>query len=506
MLIPLLQHLGAPCQATVKPKQEVALGDVIGEAEAFVSAPVHATVAGTVGVATMTTLPNGRHVRAIPIQAAEQQLGGRALWDDLFGGDWPKAHLDRHDPKQILQAVRAAGVVGMGGAGFPTHVKLTPNDKRPVDTLLVNGCECEPYLTADYRLMLQAPGPIISGALLAARAAGAGRIVLAIEDNKPMAVDTMRRAADGERASRWSPSSTKYPQGGERQVVPAVLGREVPTGGLPLDVGVVVLNVATAAAVARAVLRGKPLTHRVVTVSGEGVAHPKNLLVPIGVTYGELIARCGGLTADAVRVVAGGPMMGFAIGDLDTPVTKGTSGVTVLTAEEVRRAAETPCIRCGRCVDVCPLNLVPTRIALAVPWRRPGIGPAILCAGLLRVRLLRVRLPGGHPAGAVDPPGQGRGRPAVARTLHGRGGERSGRTYGRTAQATMLPRSPRAWARLLHVAAGPARVQPVADDAADDAGRADRPGAGGGGGGGGVPPLRRAADGHLRRSVACWRS
>ncbi|MCJ7543743.1 MAG: electron transport complex subunit RsxC [Phycisphaerae bacterium] len=365
VLIPLLQHLGAPCEAAVAAKQEVALGDVVGEAKAFVSAPVHATVAGTVGMAAMTTLPNGRHVRAIPIKAAEQQLRGPALWEELFGGDWPKSGLDRQDPKQIVEAVRAAGVVGMGGAGFPTHVKLARNEKRPVDTLLVNGCECEPYLTADYRLMLQAPGPIISGALLAAAAAGAGRIVLAVEDNKPLAIDTMRRAANGSGIEIIS-VRTKYPQGGERQVVPAVLGREVPTGGLPLDVGVVVLNVATATAVARAVLHGKPLTHRVVTVSGEGVVHPKNLLVPIGVTYGELIAHCGGLTDEAVRVVAGGPMMGFAVGDMDTPVTKGTSGVTVLTADDVRRTHETACVHCGRCVDVCPLNLVPTRIALAV--------------------------------------------------------------------------------------------------------------------------------------------
>ncbi len=365
VLIPLLQHLGAPCEATVQPKQEVDLGDCIGQAEAFVSAPVHATVAGTVAAAVMTTLPNGRHVRAVPIKAAERQLSAQALWDELFGGDWPKRDLDRHDPRQIVAAIRAAGVVGMGGAGFPTHVKLARNDRRPVDTLLVNGCECEPYLTADYRLMLQVPGPIISGALLAARAAGAERIVLAIEDNKPMAIQKMRQAAGGTGIEVVS-VRTKYPQGGERQVVPAVLGREVPTSGLPLDVGVVVLNVATAAAVAQAALRGRPLTHRVVTVSGGGIMHPKNLLVPIGVSYGELIAYCGGLTAEAVRVVAGGPMMGFALGDLDTPVTKGTSGVTVLTVREVRRADETACIRCGRCVDVCPLHLVPTRIALAV--------------------------------------------------------------------------------------------------------------------------------------------
>ncbi len=365
VLIPLLQHLGAPCEAVVKPKQEVALGDLLGEGKAFVSAPVHASVAGTVGQPTMTTLPNGRHVRAVPIKAAGEQLSGQALWEYVFGGDWPKTGLDRYEPKQILEAVRAAGVVGMGGAAFPAHVKLTRNEKRPVDTLLVNGCECEPYLTSDYRLMLQAPAPIVTGALLAGRAAGAERIVLAIEDNKPMALQAMRRAAEGSGIEIVS-VQTKYPQGGERQLVPAVLDREVPTGGLPLDVGAVVMNVATATAVARAVLRGKPLTHRLVSVSGGGVVHPKNLLVPIGVTYGQVIAHCGGLRADAVRVIAGGPMMGFAVGDLDSPVTKGTSGLTVMTAQEVARAEETACIHCGRCVDVCPLKLVPTRIALAV--------------------------------------------------------------------------------------------------------------------------------------------
>jgi electron transport complex protein RnfC len=365
VLIPLLQHLGAPCESLVKPKQEVALGDCIGQAQAFVSAPVHATVAGTVGPPAMTTLPNGRHVRAIPIKAAAEQLSGQALWEDVFGGNWPKTGLDLYDPKQIIESIRAAGVVGMGGAAFPTHVKLVRNEKRPVDTLLVNGCECEPYLTADYRLMLQAPAPIITGALLAAQAAGARRIILAIEDNKPMALQVMQRAAGGSGIEVVS-VQTKYPQGGERQLVPAVLGKEVPTGGLPLDVGVVVMNVATAMAVARAVLRKKPLTHRLVSVSGGGIVRPKNLLVPIGVTYGQLIAHCGGFRADAARVIAGGPMMGFAVGDLDCPVTKGTSGLTVMTAQEVFRAAETACIHCGRCVDVCPLKLVPTRIALAV--------------------------------------------------------------------------------------------------------------------------------------------
>jgi len=365
VLVPLLQHTGAPCEPTVKPKAEVRLGAVVGEAKAFVSAPVHASVDGVVAAPTVTTLPNGRHVAAVAIAAAQQQaLAREALWEEMYGGDWPTRGLERFAPEQILQAVRGGGLVGMGGAAFPTHVKLTRNEKRPVDTLLVNGCECEPYLTSDHRLMLEAPPPIVAGALLAAAAAGAGRIILGIEDNKPDAVAAMRGAADGT-GVEVAAVKTKYPMGGERQLVPAVLKREVPTSGLPLDVGVVVLNVATAAAVARAVLRGGALTHRVVSVTGEGVRQPKNLLVPVGASYAELIEYCGGLTADAARVIAGGPMMGFALADLDVPVTKGTSGVVVLTAEQVASAEETACIRCGRCVDVCPLGLVPTKMALA---------------------------------------------------------------------------------------------------------------------------------------------
>ncbi|OPX23091.1 MAG: electron transport complex subunit RsxC [Planctomycetales bacterium 4484_123] len=365
VLIPLLQHIGAPCEPAVKPRAEVRLGQAVGEAKAFVSAPVHASIDGKTAAATVTTLPNGRHVAAIPITAAEEQsLSGQALWEDIYGGQWPTDGLGSFDPEQIVTAVRSAGLVGMGGAAFPTHVKLTPNEKRPVDTLVVNGCECEPYLTADHRLMLEAPAPIITGALLAARAAGAERIIVAIEDNKPDAAEAMAAAAEGTPV-QVAIVQTRYPMGGERQLIPAVLGREVPTGGLPLDVGVVVVNVATAAAIARAVIRGKPLTHRVVSVTGEGINQPKNLLVPLGASYAELVAFCGGLADSAGRVIAGGPMMGFALAELDVPVTKGTSGVVVLTEEQLRRAEQTACLRCGRCVDVCPAGLVPTKIALA---------------------------------------------------------------------------------------------------------------------------------------------
>lgn len=348
--IALLQHLGASCEAVVKPRAEVRLGDVIGRSDG-----------------------NDRHVPTVGQRGDRiaQNRAGDSLWEDHFGGSWPLDEVDRYEPREIAQAARSAGLVGMGGAAFPTHVKLIRNDKKPIDTLLINGCECEPFLAADYRLMLEAPVPLVAGTLLAQRATGAERAVVCIEDNKPQAIEALRSAAEGT-AIEVRVLKTKYPQGGERQLVLAATGRVVPGGGLPLDVGVVVMNIATAAALARAVFRGRPLTHRVVTVSGRGIRAPKNLLAPIGATYGELIRCCGGVTKDAARVIAGGPMMGFTLAAADeaselipTPVTKGTSGITILRREDVQRAAETTCIRCGRCVEVCPMRLVPTRLAMA---------------------------------------------------------------------------------------------------------------------------------------------
>ena len=362
--VPLLQHTGAPCHALVKIKQEVAAGEKIGDSEAFISAPVHSPIAGVVQKESVATLVNGRHVQTIPIQAADEQPSPEALWDDVFGGEWPTDKIADRDPQEIAKAVREAGIVGLGGAAFPTSVKLARNEKKPVDTLLVNGCECEPYLTADYRLMLEAPEPVIAGALLAAHAAGARLVVIAVEDNKPKGIARLRAAAAGTGVDVVE-VKTRYPMGGERQVIPAVLNRRVPTGGLPLDVGVVVVNVGTAAAIARAVQRGRALTHRVVTVTGPGIVEPKNVLAPVGVPFSALIDFCGGLTPDARRVIAGGPMMGFSMGAFTAPVTKGTSGIVALTDREIRKAAETTCVRCGRCVDACPLNLVPTRLALA---------------------------------------------------------------------------------------------------------------------------------------------
>jgi electron transport complex protein RnfC len=369
VVLPILQHLGAPCEPLVSSRDVVEAGAMVADSESFVSAPVHTPIAGKVAKIGVATLPNGRHIPTIPIKAEGEQLEGDALWDEVYGGDWSTAGLDTHAPEAIVAAVRAAGIVGMGGAAFPTHVKLTRNHDRPVHTLLVNGCECEPYLTADDRLMREAPMPVVVGAMLAARAVRAERVVVGIEDNKADAAQAIRKAAAGTGVEVVM-VRTKYPQGAEKQLIRAALGPVVPTGKLPLDIGVLVQNVATVAAVARAVLRGKPLTHRIFTVTGKGVVQPKNLLIPVGISYREVLEACGGLTSDTVRVVAGGPMMGFAIGDLDTPITKASGSVLALTRDEVEQARETHCVRCGRCVDACPIKLVPSRIALASRHRK----------------------------------------------------------------------------------------------------------------------------------------
>ncbi len=377
IILPLSQHIGAPCKPVRKTKDEVKVGDVIGEPGGFVSAPVHASIDGTVMKTTSVTLPTGRRVPAVPIKSASQDTSpaGAALFEELTSADWDRQAAQRQDPQAIVAAINNAGIVGLGGAAFPTHVKLTPNKEKPVDVLLLNGCECEPYLTSDYRLMMEAPQAIVTGALLAARAAGAEHIIIAVEDNKPKAIESLDAAVKGTNI-KVVKVKTKYPQGSEKHLIVAVTGRKVPPGALPLDVGVVVSNVGSVCAIAFAVLKQKPLTHRVVAVTGAGIRSPKNLFVPIGTPYRHLIAYCGGLMPDAVRLVSGGPMMGFAFTDLDLPVTKGTSGVTVLVGNDVKKADETSCVRCGRCVDVCPMNLVPSKLAMAARNNAPDVAEA----------------------------------------------------------------------------------------------------------------------------------
>mgnify|MGYP001486416969 CR=1 FL=1 len=370
--LPLLQHLGVPCKQVVKSGQMVRYGELLGQGEAFVSASLHSPLVGKVKKNTMVTLPNGRRLPAVNVQAEGEQVSPQKLWEEMRSKNWPRDCISIYDPYTIVKVIHSSGIVGLGGAAFPTHVKVTPNDTRMIDTLMINGCECEPYLTCDYRLMKEAPRAIVSGALLTARALAAKEIVICVEDNKPDAIKKLREATE-QTVIKIAVLKTKYPQGSEKQLIKAVIGLEIPVGGLPSDAGVAMSNVGTMATVARGIIKESPLTHRVISVSGRGIRRPKNLFVPIGISMGEVIEYCGGLTRDAARVIAGGPMMGFSFSDLQTPVTKGTSGITVLSHEEISNETETACVRCGRCVDACPMNLIPTRLALAARYNNPSI-------------------------------------------------------------------------------------------------------------------------------------
>jgi electron transport complex protein RnfC len=345
---PMSQHLVAPCTPTVAAGEHVERGQLIGDVEAMVSAPVHSPVAGTVTAVLSTLTTGGTRVTAVAIEPdADQDVESFVTVPDT--GD----HRAR---------VRAAGIVGMGGATFPSVVKLTPPKDMPVQTVILNGCECEPFLTCDHRLMLEQPERVMAGAEYIREMVGADRVVVAVESNKPDAADALRAAAGNGAEIVVLP--TRYPQGAEKQLIYALLQKEVPHGKLPAATGALVHNVATAAAIADALDYGKPLIERVVTVTGE-VARPGNYLVPVGTLVGDLIDYAGGLTGDVERIIAGGPMTGQALGSLDVPVTKGTSGIVALSRGTVAPALsdDQPCIRCGRCPEACPMGLEPYLLA-----------------------------------------------------------------------------------------------------------------------------------------------
>ena len=359
----LSQHIGAVCQAVVNKGDVVEVGQVVGKSEAFVSAPVHSPIMGKVKEVTLASHPILGRCPAVVIEAHEP--AGTAVPAD-FAEDFDDG---RFTGEQICNAVALAGIVGMGGAGFPTRIKIDPTP--PKEILIINGCECEPFITCDYRLMLEWTNKIVAGARLAKKAAGCKKVIIAIEDNKPKAIEAFRSNRQVESCGiEMVELKTRYPQGGERQLINSVLGKQVATGGIPPAIGVLVMNVATAAAAAEAVVHGRALTHRVVTVTGEAIAEPANLYAAIGTSVGELIEFCGGLTQKGAKVVMGGPMTGIAIADLSTPITKTTGAITVLTKRQVGHAKheqqETPCIRCGRCIEACPENLNATKIAHAV--------------------------------------------------------------------------------------------------------------------------------------------
>ncbi len=349
-VLPMAQHLGAPATPTVAVGDYVKVGQKIGEPSAFISAPVHASVSGTVVAVEERPHANRGMCLSVVIEAD----GKNILHESVV----PHGTLENLTPEEIVSIVREAGIVGMGGAGFPTAVKLTP--KTPVDTILLNGCECEPYLTADHQLLLHYADEIIFGLKAILKATGAQKGVIVIEDNKPDAVELLTAKTAAMENIDVCAAKTKYPQGAEKMLIKRVTGRQVPSGGLPADVGVVVSNVATAKAISDAIQLGMPLIQRVVSVTGEYIANPGNFLVKTGTLVSELVGHCGGITADGVTVKAGGPMMGFPQSTLETPIMKGSNGIIAVATD---RTQEMPCIKCGRCVDVCPMELKPLYFA-----------------------------------------------------------------------------------------------------------------------------------------------
>ena len=354
-VIPLHQHLGAPAECVVQPGDEVGEGMLIGKAAGLISANVHSPVPGKV-------VDTGEVYLAQGVRSTVVQIGLEGEFD-RSGKAWDRLQWEDLDRSVLIERLREQGIVGLGGAAFPTAVKYTIREGMKAELFVVNGVECEPYLTADHRLMLEKTSEILEGARIARKALKATEVVIAVEENKPDAIEKIRQSiADEDLDFRVVPLKMKYPQGDEKQVLKALTKREVPSGGLPIDIGAVVSNVGTVFAVYEALVVGKPLIERVVTVTGSAVKNPNNLKVRIGTRIGELIEDCGGFREEPGKIVAGGPMMGFAVFDLDTPVTKGMSGIIALTQREARKAKQTACIQCGRCVRACPLGLSPTRL------------------------------------------------------------------------------------------------------------------------------------------------
>lgn len=354
LVYPLSQHIGAPAKPVVKKGDRVLAGQKIAEAGGFVSAPIHATVSGTVKEVGVHRVTGGDSAPCIFVE-------NDGLYEEVeYARVKPLGELSK---QEIVGMIQEAGVVGMGGAGFPTHVKLSPKEPEKIEFVIANCAECEPYLTSDYRRMLEEPEKLIEGLKIVLRLFDNARGILAVEDNKPDCVEKLKELTKNEPKLTVKALKTKYPQGSERQLIYAVTGRAINSSMLPADAGCVVDNVDTLVAVRQAVLEGRPLMQRIVTVTGDAVADPRNFIVRVGTNYRELIEEAGGFREKPAKIVSGGPMMGISLFDLDVPVTKTSSALLCLTEDEVARWEPSACINCGKCVEVCPGRVVPSRLA-----------------------------------------------------------------------------------------------------------------------------------------------
>ena len=365
VILPLSMHTGAPSKPLVAVGDSVKKGQKIAEAGGYVSAPVHASISGKIKSIGPQIHPSGRTLPAIVIESDDRDEWIAPLTEHENYMDLP--------PEELKKIVLEAGISGMGGAQFPTHVKLNPPKEKKIHTLILNGVECEPYLTADHRLMVEYPGEILEGLKLLIKITGVQRVFIGIEDNKPEAIrilgealekDPIQKVAGQPVEVRIAVVKTKYPEGGEKQLIQAVLGREVPSGGLPMDIGVVMQNVATTVAVYRAARFGLPLIERIVTVTGHGIKNPGNVLARLGTKGRDIIDFRGGFQGEPGKVVFGGPMMGMAQFTLDAPIVKGTGGILVLPREEIDLDEIQPCIRCAACVEACPAGLAPHMLSI----------------------------------------------------------------------------------------------------------------------------------------------
>ncbi len=361
VVLPLQQHIGAPLEPCVEKGQAVKAGTVIARPTGFVSVPLHSSISGTVKAVEEALDPSGLRRPAIVIES-----DGQDQWEE------PPQHkkyteLGADELKSIIQA---AGIVGLGGAAFPSHVKLSPPAGKKIDIFILNGAECEPYLTTDFRQMLERPKELVGGIKLVLKVLGCDKAYLAVERNKPEAIEALDRLCRDELGLEVAPLATKYPQGGEKQLIEAITGRQVPSGGLPLDVGCVVHNVSTVLAIFDAVTAGKPLVEKVVTLTGTACRNPGNYRVRVGTLVEELIRQVEGeIPENLGKAIMGGPMMGLALPELGVPVLKSTNGL-VLLAEPVPVSPHNPCIRCGRCVEACPVRLMPLDLARLVEFER----------------------------------------------------------------------------------------------------------------------------------------